>query len=161
LARLLGEAAALNLIAGRVDDNKQTVFDVGYEVIEEGRDGLPLHLIVVDHRGTFQDYESDLIGFAKAYGKPVNDRVASVPRPRRFAQTYIAGLRQRFLDVQAEYALRPNAFKLLFEDLIRGPRGSFKGRWDGILERMEMTNVDELCREIRKHITVSDRPGEG
>ncbi|MBK9139285.1 MAG: hypothetical protein IPM17_11080 [Verrucomicrobia bacterium] len=161
LARLLGEAAALNLIAGRTDDAKNAIFDAGDEVIQEGPDGLPAHLVITDHGGTFKDWTSPLTRFAAAYARPVNSRAALVPRKRRFARAYLAGLRERFLEVQREYSQHPEAFTRLFEDLPRQVDGDFAARWADVLHRMQTTQVDELCREIRRHITVSDRPGEG
>lgn len=161
LARLLGEAAALNLIAGRVDEEGNAVFDVGDEVVQEGPDGLPKHLIITDHGGTFKDWTSPLTRFAATYARPVNDRAAMVPRKRRFARAYLAGLRERFVEVQVEYTQHPEAFNRLFEDLPRQVDGDFTARWSSVLQRMKETEVDALCREIRQHITVSDRPGEG
>lgn len=160
-ARLLGEAAALNLISGRVDEEGNALFDVGDEIVQEGREGLPVHLVIADHGGTFKNWETPLVSFAAAYAKPVNDRATLVPKKRRFASAYMAGLRQRFSEVQTEYRERPEAFTRLFEDLPNQVDGDFKDRWNLVLDRMRRTNVDELCREIRRRITVSDRPGEG
>jgi hypothetical protein len=154
LARLLGEAAALNLIAGRVDEAGNAVFDVGDEVVQEGPDGLPLHLVITDHGGTFKDWTSPLTRFAAAYARPVNQRAALVPRKRRFARAYLGGLRERFLEVQKEYAQHPEAFNRLFEDLPRQVDGDFAARWADVLQRMATTRVDELCEAIRRHITV-------
>jgi hypothetical protein len=70
-ARLLGRAAAPNLIVGRCDPQGNSFFDDGDEVLIEDATGLPLEIIVADHTGTFSDYLSPLQRFSAEYGRPV------------------------------------------------------------------------------------------
>ena len=67
LARLLGQAAAPNMIVGRCDSQGRVVFDDGDEVVVENDGGLPVEIIVADQMGTFADYRSELEHFAAEY----------------------------------------------------------------------------------------------
>ncbi|MEE9525774.1 MAG: hypothetical protein V3V78_04185, partial [Candidatus Woesearchaeota archaeon] len=68
LARLLGRAAASNMIVGRVDDEGSVLFDDGDEVWVEGNG-----LIVASHTGSFGDCETNLENFVEAYAAPVKE----------------------------------------------------------------------------------------
>jgi hypothetical protein len=155
LARLLGKAAASNIIVGRTYDAGGTVvFDDGDEVVLEGDDGLPRELLVGDHSGAFGEYTRPLVEFAKEYARVVNDRAPYLPDPRTFAEIYLAAFREWFLHIQGDYRKRRRAFDNLFNHCRYDPGGSFAFRWEGVLRRLDQTNVDELVEAIRKRITV-------
>lgn len=154
LARLLGQAAAPNIIVGRSAGGGKMIFDDGDEVIIEGPDGLPQRLIVCDHTGAFDDYKRPLRELAPEYAKPVNSRLAKVPNPQAFAEEYLSAFRESFLRIQSEYRRHRRAFDTLFKHRPYDPRGSFAYRWECVLKRLDAADVDELVGIIRAHINL-------
>ncbi len=81
-ARLLGRAAAPNLIVGRCGREKATpdgvagrvVFDDGDELVVETANGLPAEIVLADQMGTFNNCTTPLAEFGLAYAQPVNRR---------------------------------------------------------------------------------------
>lgn len=159
LARLLGRAAASNLIVGRFyQDSQKVIFDDGDEVIIEDEDGLPKDLVVGDHSGAFGEYTQPLVNFAAAYAEPVNRRVPFLPNPHEFAEAYLAAFREQFERIQNDYKKRRRAFDNLFSYCPVDEAGSFAYRWAQVLRRLATTNVDELVAAIRQHIPVLAKP---
>lgn len=164
LARLLGQAAALNLIVGRTepphpeDAPGVVLFDDGDEVVVEGSDGLPREIVLSDHGGTFADFRTpSLLTFAAAYAGPVNRRKTHVPYFRPFAEGYLGALQEAFLALQLEYRELPEAFDNLFKHL-RRTSGGFADRWAHVLQRMNSTDVPTLVAMIRTYIDWSAEP---
>lgn len=160
VARLLGKAAASNLIVGRSLEQQNgkpiaCIFDMGNELIIEGSDGLPMELIVVGHSGAFVAWrQPDLLTFSDAYAAPVNHRVHLVPDPKAFAETYIDALQHEMQHIQLEYEKQRNAFDGLFKHLPRNEHGNFAHRWDCVLKRLREADIALIIKSIRKHITV-------
>lgn len=154
LARLLGEAAATNMIVGRSYSDKHAMFDDGDEVIVFDGQGLPDHLIVSDHTGTFTEYQLPLHVSASAYANSVNKRAAHMRNAKAFADLFLHSFRVRFEHVQQEYGRRTRAFDNLFKLHPVDPAGSFAYRWQCILKRLSTTDAAELTEAIRTHIEV-------
>jgi hypothetical protein len=160
LALLLGRAAVPNIIVGRsLDPNPGEtigipVFDDGHEIIQEGTDGLPREIVVADAAETFASWQSPtLMPFARTYAAPVNNRVAQVPDPKAFAESYLHAFADEFHRLQNEYNRKQRTFDGLFKHLpIR--EGNFASRWSSVLQRLGKTDIDELVKAIRRHITV-------
>jgi len=154
-ARLLGRAAASNIIVGRAyERGKRVVFDDGDEVIIEGSDGLPHDLVVCDHSGAFDEYQRPLQEFAADYARPVNSRLHLVPNPREFAEAYLDAFKEGFCRVQGDYRKRRRAFDTLFKHRPYNIEGSFAYRWECVLRRLDQTDPDALTDAIRKQIAV-------
>ena len=83
-ARLLGQAAAPNMIVGRCDLSGQVLFDDGDEVVIEDAAGMPAEIVVTDQTGTFVDYLRELEEFAAAYARPIIRRRPYVADAERF-----------------------------------------------------------------------------
>lgn len=165
LARLLGKAAAPNLIVGRTVNpaaphvSGEVLFDDGDEIIVEGSDGLPGELVLTDHGGAFADWRTpSLLAFARAYAKPANDRHADLQDPRAFAETYLTALGAEFRRIQADCRRRKRAFDALFKHLPFNEEGSFACRWVRVLARLDGTDEAQLTAEIRRHV-VALAPG--
>ncbi|MCX7006062.1 MAG: hypothetical protein NTY53_02230 [Kiritimatiellaeota bacterium] len=155
LARLLGRAAASNIIVGRTAaDTQQVLFDDGDEIIIENKDGLPVDLIVADHTGTFTDFKTDLLPLAADYAKPVNRRLPHLANPREFAEVYVRSFLARFQEIQDEYRMRRRAFQTLFKLLHRDEPGSFGFRWEHVLARLDRTDAIALAHAIRAKVQV-------
>lgn len=154
-AHLLGHAAAPNMIVGRSGDDGRVFFDDGDEVIVEDDKGFPDDLVVLHHTGSFADFRDDLSRHAAQYAKPVNDRLAAVPDPRAFAESYLAALVSNFQDIQAEYRRLRRAFDTLFRHRRYDPQGSFAYRWARVLKRLDETDAVALGECIRAHFQFS------
>lgn len=152
LARLLGLAAAPNLIVGRRDLDGPVVFDDGDEVIIEDDTGLPAEILVVDQLGTFTDYTSELTSFAADYAKAVRRRQSLVSRPAEFAATYLQAFSEHFSQIQQDYRTRQRAFDNLFAHRPWNEAGSFAYRWNRILKRLDATDPQALTELIRQQI---------
>ncbi len=149
-ARLLGRAAAPNMIVGRCDLNGQVLFDDGDEVVIEDADGLPAEIVVADQTGTFVDYLRELEEFAAAYARPIIRREQYVADTSGFAAAYIEAFEDRFTALQQEYLKRRRAFDTLFLHERRDESGSFAYRWERVLARMQRTDVRSLTSLIRE-----------
>jgi len=160
LAKLLGEAAAPNMIVGRCDrETKAVLFDDGDEVVIEDKHGLPAKIVVSDQTGSFVDYFSELAAFAPAYATVVTDRAGLVPDLEQFADVYIEAFVARFLKIQSEYRRRRRAFDNLFSHQPWDEAGSLSYRWYRVLQRLDRTDPREVGKEIRRHIPFAeDRP---
>ncbi|MDH7503026.1 MAG: hypothetical protein QHJ82_10010 [Verrucomicrobiota bacterium] len=156
VAKLLGKAAASNLIVGRAHDDKaMVIFDDGDEVIIEDDAGLPKDLIVTDPSGAFADYRTPLVELARHYATPVNIRVDRVPNANAFAQAYLNAFHDWFVHVQHDYRKRQRAFDMLFKHLRYDPAGSFAYRWECVLKRLNETNPIDLVKAIQEHLVPS------
>ena len=144
LARLLGQAAAPNMIVGRCDLQGRVVFDDGDEVVIENEAGLPVEIVVADQMGTFVDYRTDLEHFAAEYAEPVNRRLALLADPEEFAALYVDAFVARFSKIQLEYRKRKRAFDTLFKHRPRDEAGSFAYRWECVLDRLRQADPRKL-----------------
>jgi hypothetical protein len=152
LARLLGRAAAPNMIVGRADPDKHALFDDGDEVLLENEQGMPTRIVVSDPTGCFSDYRRGFEETAAAYAEPVNQRVEHLPDPRMFAGVYLDAFEQRFSDIQTEYRRRRRAFDTLFRHCQRDEGGSFAYRWEKVLERLNAADPRKLADLVRTHV---------
>ncbi|MFA6561868.1 MAG: hypothetical protein WCV00_08165 [Verrucomicrobiia bacterium] len=153
-ARLLGHAAAPNLIVGRCQLNGQVIFDDGDEVVIENQFGMPLEIIVADHTGTFTDFRRGLGESAPDYANAVNKRLAALPQPAAFAQAYLDAFTERFEKIQQEYRRRKRAFDSLFKHQVPVEAGNLSFRWLRVLERMNQADPRALKEMIRKNIAI-------
>ena len=152
LARLLGQAAAPNMIVGRCDLQGRVVFDDGDEVVVDNEAGLPVEIVVADQMGTFADYRTDLEHFAAEYAEPVNRRLPLAGRSRGVRRPLRRRLRRPVLQIQLEYRKRKRAFDTLFKHRPRDEAGSFAYRWECVLDRLRRAEPQDLGNLIRSHI---------
>lgn len=152
-ARLLGEAAAPNLIVGRCDLEGNPLFDDGDEVLIEDAQSMPVEIVVADHTGTFNEYLSPLQKLVGEYAKPIQRRIPHVPDPQPFIQAYLNGFVERFLRIQDDYRRRRKAFDTLFKYRPRVEAGSFAYRWERVLARLDQSDPRELAQRIRERLT--------
>ena len=153
-ARLLGEAAATNMIVGRCDREGGILFDDGDEVLVEDDAGRPLEMIVADQTGNFVDYLGELTRVAPEYAGPINRRAEHVPDFKRFAQVYLDAFVKRFSSTQDEYRRRRKAFDTLFGHRPRDENGSIAYRWEKVLERLDRSDAQQLEALIREKLAV-------
>ena len=154
-ARLLGMAAAPNIIVGRCDEIEEKVlFDDGDEVVIEDERGMPVEIKVADQTGTFVDFRKPLQASAAAYADPVNRRIAYLPDPEGFARKYLEGFVEKFSSIREKYRQRDKGFKSLFRNRPYNMGGSFAYRWERVLQRLDQTDPRELAAIIQAHLKV-------
>ncbi|HTW95937.1 MAG TPA: hypothetical protein VMD30_14135 [Tepidisphaeraceae bacterium] len=151
-ARIMGRAAAPNLVVGRCDLEGKVIFDDGDELIIEDERGIPLDAIVADHTGTFVDFRGDLRLLAPAYASPVNRRLECLPDVEAFTTAYVDEFCSRFSQIQQEYRRRKRAFDTLFRHMRHDEGGSFAFRWQMVLARLSAADPFELARIIRQSV---------
>ncbi|MBM4092864.1 MAG: hypothetical protein FJ276_26170 [Planctomycetes bacterium] len=151
-ARLLGQAAAPNMIVGRCGREGSVVFDDGDELAVEDANGLPHEIVLSDQMGTFSNCTTPLAEFAPAYARPVNTRLKAVPDGAAFAEAYLDGFSSKFSQVQQLYRSSRSAFDALFRHRRLGPGSSIVLRWVEVLHRLEEADVAELTRRIRDNM---------
>jgi hypothetical protein len=146
-ARLLGQAAAPNLLVGRSDQGGNVLFDDGDEVVLEDEGGIPREIVVADLTGTFADYLSDATDLAASYADPIAKRLDAVSDPDAFVNAYLDAFVAQFQAIQQEYRRHERAFDTLFKHLDHGEQGSLPDRWRRVLIRLRSANPHDL-REI-------------
>jgi hypothetical protein len=152
LARLLGVAAAANMIVGRGNHERPILFDDGDEVIIEDAQGQPVELIVADHTGSFNDYRNSLEQWVVEYARPVTRRFPHLTNKAEFAEAYLAAFLGKFTAIQEEYRKRRRGFDTLFTHRIRNEQGSFAFRWELVLKRLDAADGKRIADAIRQHI---------
>jgi hypothetical protein len=151
LSGLLGDTATFSLVLGRVSPLTGKIFyDDGDEVIQLNSRSIPTKLIIIETTGSFTDWTTPLLAMlpqcltrfrahldkALAGGVPfqvVNESVAL------FADAFCNKLHEI-----KETASDPSSnIRFFFND--RPPeQGGIRNRWDGIIHRLETTDVKEL-----------------
>jgi hypothetical protein len=152
-ARLLGHAAASNLIVGRCDSLGIPLFDDGDEVMVVDDRGMPADIVVADHTGAFNDYASPLAEFTPKYTLPIRRRESFLVDVKGFAEAYLDALERRIRHIQEEYRRRRKAFDSLFDHLPGQEQGSFAYRWKRVLSRLDETDPRELAALIRGNLS--------
>lgn len=153
-AQLLGQAAAPNIVVGRMNLQDAVLFDDGDEILIEDEGGLPKEIIVADHTGTFTNYLSPLESFAAAYATPILRRLPYFPYPEDVVEAYLSAFIAQFLHMKQDYERRKRAFETLFKHRSRDEHGSFAYRWEQVLARVNRTDAVTLAEAIRKHFPV-------
>lgn len=151
-ARLLGKAAAPNLVVGRTDLEGHVIFDDGDEVVRCSQDGMPEEIIVSDPTGTFNDFVTPLKAMIRNYAQPINSRIHLVPEPMAFVTSYIEALETELVRIQQEYRKRKRGFDNLFRHRRYDPAGSYAYRWKQVLLRLNATNIKDVVGELSRHI---------
>ena len=151
-ARLLGQAAAPNIVVGRCDRLGNPLFDDGDEVLIMDAEGMPQDIVVSDHTGTFNEYSCPLSEHVVTYALPVTRRRGFLPDPRAFAHAYLTAFEARLRRIQDDYRLRRRAFDSLFLHLPAQEPGSFAWRWKRVLARLDETRPADVAELIRGNI---------
>jgi hypothetical protein len=154
LGRLLGEAAAINLVVGRCDTKGDPMFDDGDEVILMDPDsGLPCDLTVSDHTGTLSDYLKRLDKNAPFYAAFISNHARKITDPEPFINTFLDAFHAKLIWLQKEYEKRQLAFDRLFNHLPFDEKGSLAFRWQCILNRLKSTDATHLTNLIRENLS--------
>lgn len=160
LMRLLGRAAAANLIVGRCAEDGQTYFDDGDEILPEAvlenPDGpFPCNaeIIVSDNTGSFREFTKPLPLLIASYVDVVTRRKEhiQVHFANREADElmgearhlFLSSLCDRFKEIRDEYLARQADYRQIFSHR-RQEEGSFAYRWLRVLNRLGSTKSEDL-----------------
>ncbi|MBQ6136046.1 MAG: hypothetical protein IJI73_01615 [Kiritimatiellae bacterium] len=154
-ARLMGEAAATDLIVGRrSSETKENLFDKNYETVQMGPDGLPARVVVTDHAGSFVNYLHKFEETVAPYANVVRRRLKFVTDPAGFSAVYIESFHRRLVETQAKYRSRRRAFDELFVHRPFDVAGSGAYRWAKTLERLDKCDPDMVAAALKEAIEV-------
>jgi len=152
-ARLMGEAAAHDLVVGRRStETKENLFDKNYEVVQFGPDGLPVRIVVTDHAGSFVNYLHTFEDSVAPYANVVRRRASFVPDVAAFADAFVTAFERTLGEVQAKYRERRRAFDDLFVHRPFDAAGSGAYRWAKTLERLDTCDPASVANALRAAI---------
>lgn len=154
-ARLLGVAAACNMILGRCDESKAVFFDDGDEILQLDVNGMPKQIIVSDFTGSFNDCDSPLERFSVSYALPINLRfkTMNIPAKKEFISSYCNGFLFNFLKIQDSFKNNSSKYKNYFKNrnYIRDDC-NLELKWNKVLERLSSTDPYKIVREIENYV---------
>ena len=152
-AKLMGEAAAVDMIVGRrSSETKESLFDRNYEVLQMGPDGLPARIVVTDHAGSFVNYLHDFTEYVASYANVVRTRAKFVSDVRLFTDAYVGAFERRLGEIRDSYRARRRAFDELFVHRPVDAAGSGAYRWAKILERLDRCDPPQVASALRAAI---------
>ena len=161
LAELLGEAAALNIIVGRVDPiTGKVLFDDGDEIILFDAEGRPASLVLADTTSSFGEVDRPMVDYIDVYAEHLQtilDRseASRIDEAgiRAIAGAYFRTFRVEFLRIQHLYkSLRGTKDDLTGLFAHREPaEGSIRDRWEKMLQRLACTDPDELIQAMKDY----------
>ena len=152
-ARLIGSAAALDLVVGRMSTvTGELLFDNNNEIVRLDEKGMPSEVVITDHAGSFSDYTTPLVDRVKLYADVMRRRKNVVADYDLFVSQYIGALEKELLRIQAAYNVRRNAFDSLFSDRPFDTNGSSSYRWAQALLRLSETDAAEVAKSLREAI---------
>ena len=149
LCRLLGQAAAPNIIVGRAAvEGGRTIFDDGDEVILLNAFQLPDRLILAEPTGSFVNYK-------RPYGETIADYAAAMNRRKHLfpdfklaARIFVDSFEDELARIQRLYRERRDGFDGLFRDRPLDENGSISWRWKCVLKRLDAVNAHALACQL-------------
>ena len=152
-AKLMGQAAAIDMIVGRSStETKENLFDKNYEVVQIGTDGLPTRLVVTNHTGSFVNYLQPFEEIVPPYANVVSRRARLVPDVKAFAEAYVAAFKQTLVATREKYRSRRRAFDMLFVNRPFDVAGSGAYRWAKTLERLDKCDPESVAAKLAAEI---------
>lgn len=155
LCRLLGQAAAPNIIVGRATvEGGRTIFDDGDEVVTLDKFQLPSQLILSEPTGAFVNYNRPYADTLRDYAEAMNRRKALIPNFEAAALTFVNAFEDELARIQRLYRERRKGFDMLFRDRPMDVNGSIAYRWRCVLKRLDTVNVHALARHLMDYINL-------
>lgn len=151
--RLLGQAAAPNLIVGRATvEGGKTIFDDGDEVIILNNFHLPDHLILSEPTGSFTNYNRPYVDTIADYAAALNRRKPLFNDFETLATIFVNSFEDELARIQRVYRERRAGFDSLFRDRPMDVNGSIAFRWKCVLARLDAVNAHALACHLRDYI---------
>ena len=152
-ARLIGAAAATDMIVGRCSSLTQEIlFDNNYETLICGPDGLPSSIMVTDHAGSFVNYKREFEEYVSSYAFVIKRRRDFVSDFPAFVDAYVTAFADKIRETQNAYRERRAAFDGLFKDRPFDTNGSGAYRWSETLKRLDRADPDRLKTLLKEAI---------
>ncbi len=155
LSGLLGDAAAFSLVLGRASARTGKIFyDDGDEVIQLNSRSIPTRLIIIETTGSFTDWTTPLLNMlpqclSRFRAHLDKAAVSGVPFEviNESVRIFSDALCNKLREIK-EIAFAPSSnIRSLFDD--RPPeQGGIRDRWEGIICRLETTDVNQLSDYI-------------
>jgi hypothetical protein len=156
-ARLMGEAAAIDLIVGRrSSETGENLFDKNFEVLQMDRAGIPERLIVTDHGGSFVNYIHNFCDVVAPYANVMRRRKEFVSDYNGFVQEYLTAFEGKIGEIQKKYLSSKRAFDCLFASRHYDAAGSGAYRWSKILERLSKADAKTVRNKLEEAIMLSN-----
>lgn len=151
--RLLGQAAAPNIIIGRATvEGGKTIFDDGDEVILLDAFHLPNQLILSEPTGAFTNYNKPYATTIADYAAALNRRKDLISDFEAAANIFVTSFEDELRRIQQTYRDRRAGFDTLFRDRPMDVNGSIAYRWKCVLERLDAVNPQALAYQLRDYI---------
>ena len=151
--RLLGQAAAPNLVVGRAAvESGKTIFDDGDEVIIMNGLGLPERLVLSEPTGSFLNYRRPYTETISDYAQALNRRKHLITNFEMIAQIYVNAFEDELARIQRMYREHRAGFDALFRDRQMDENGSMAYRWRCVLQRLDAVNAHALAVHLRDYI---------
>jgi hypothetical protein len=159
LSALLGGAATFTLVLGRANPLTGKIFyDDGDEVIQLNSSSIPTRLIIIETTGSFADWTSPLLAILpqcltrfRAHLDKALESGVPLQVINRSVAIFAEALCNKLNEIK-QIAFAPSSnIRSLFDD--RAPeQGGIKDRWEGIIHRLQTTDLQEL------HAYMADSP---
>ncbi len=151
--RLLGQAAAPNIIIGRATvEGGKTIFDDGDEVIQLNEVQLPASLILSEPTGSFVNYQRPYADTIGDYAAAMNRRKHLFPDFEEAVRIFAESFEDELARIQRLYRERRVGFDGLFRDRPMDVNGSMAYRWQCVLRRLDAVNAHALAHQLLDHI---------
>ncbi len=151
--RLLGQAAAPNIVVGRARvEGGGTIFDDGDEVIIMNAFLLPDRLVLSEPTGSFVNYNRPYSETIMDYAAALNRRKSVIRDFKSAARTFVNAFEDELNRILRTYRERRSGFDMLFRDRPMDVNGSIAYRWKCVLERLNAVDPHALARELRSYI---------
>jgi len=151
LSALLGGAATFTLVLGRASPLTGKIFyDDGDEVIQLNSRSIPSRLIIIETTGSFTDWTTPLLVMLpqcltrfRAHLDKALESGVPLQVINRSVAIFAEGLCNKLSEIK-EIAFAPSSnIRFFFND--RTPeQGGIRDRWEGIIHRLETTDLEEL-----------------
>ncbi len=151
LAGLLGAAATFTLVLGRASPRTGKIFyDDGDELIQFSFSSIPVRLVIIETTGSFTDWTTPLLTLLPQCLTRFRvhlDKALESGVPLQIIEEAVAifaeALRDKLDAIKAIVSSPSSKIRFMFSD--RSPeQGGIRHRWEGILDRLEATDVEEL-----------------
>jgi hypothetical protein len=151
--RLLGQAAAPNIIVGRAAvEGGKTIFDDGDEVILLNAFQLPEQLILSEPTGSFVNYSRPYSETIGDYAQALNKRKPYIANFESASNCFVHAFEDELARIQRIYRESRQGFDMLFRDRPMDANGSIAYRWKCVLARLDAVNPRALAKQLRDYI---------
>lgn len=155
LAGLLGMAASFTLALGRASPRTGKIFyDDGDEVIQLNSRSIPTRLIIIETTGSFTDWTTPVLTMLPQCLTRFRVHIEKALRsgvPPQVTEEAVAvfaeALCSRLHEVKEIVSTPSSNVRFLFSDRT-WEQGGIRDRWDGIIHRIETTDVKQLSDYI-------------